>query len=235
MRPVERGPVAQVAGVDKVYRTYQNARGDLVERLDECCSYCGMHLDASLAVEHVRPKDPNPALERTWTNFLLACTNCNSHKGDEDVVLADHLWPDTDNTDYAYEYGPDALVGVNPTLGPVDAARAQATLTLVGLDVDPGVSPTVSDRRWINRQEKWRLAIRKKAQIDAATVDADALRETVADLAYESGFWSVWMTVFRTDPDMRSRIANCTRGTAVHGGSTPAYDVDFNCLQTLLR
>lgn len=232
---MERGLVPQEAGADKVYNRYQDAREDLIKRLDECCSYCGMHLDASLAVEHVKPKKTNPGCATAWANFLLGCANCNSNKGARNINVAYYLWPDSDNTDFAYIYGPDALVSVNPAMTLRERRRARNTLALVKLDVEPAASPTVSDRRWVNRQESWRLAERKRAQLALPGRDNDEFRETIADLAYRSGYWSVWMTVFRADPDMRSRIAHCVRGTAIHGCLTPAYDVHYDCLQTLVR
>ncbi len=94
MRPVERG------SAPRTYTRYQDAIGDLEARLGTYCSYCERR--TSLAVEHVIPKSKRPDLEREWTNFLLACTTCNSVKGDKDVVIQKFLWPDRDNTFLAY-------------------------------------------------------------------------------------------------------------------------------------
>ena len=87
MRPVQRGACPQDAdGNDVAFTEYMQARRALIERLGECCSYCEMQLDASLAVEHVQPKKPPgaaaalPERELAWGNFLLGCTNCNSIK-----------------------------------------------------------------------------------------------------------------------------------------------------------
>ena len=65
MRPVERGPhPTNSKGERVVYREYAEARGELIKRLGgEYCSFCEMHLDASLAVEHVQPKSKVPDLE----------------------------------------------------------------------------------------------------------------------------------------------------------------------------
>lgn len=94
MRPVVRGawPIDK-DGNEIQFTEYQKARRELIKRLGEICSYCEMHLDSSLAIEHMRPKKPDGTnegiLERKldWNNFLLACTNCNSTKGKKDVVL----------------------------------------------------------------------------------------------------------------------------------------------------
>lgn len=123
MRPIERGDIPKDGnGNDVVYTTYQKARGDLIKRLGDYCSYCEMQLDASLAVEHVQPKKPpgstTPIQSRLldWNNFLLACTNCNSTKGSKDVVLSEYLWPDKNNTFKALVYKKGGLVSVSPTL-----------------------------------------------------------------------------------------------------------------------
>ena len=87
-----------VDGNNIPFADYSEARDDLIRRIGDYCSYCEVCLHGSIAVEHVRPKKPQPALEREWTNFLLACDNCNSTKSNKDVDLAHYFWPDRDNT-----------------------------------------------------------------------------------------------------------------------------------------
>jgi len=111
MRPVERGPhPTDALGAPVRFSQYAQARSALIDRLGEYCSYCEMHLDASLAVEHIQPKAVSPHLTLAWDNFLLACTNCNATKGDTNVKLADYLWPDRDDTFHALRYGPGGQV-----------------------------------------------------------------------------------------------------------------------------
>ena len=101
MRPVARGThPTDAAGNKKAWTEYSQSRGDLIDRIGEYCSFCEMHLDASLAVEHIQPKSLYPNLALEWDNFLLACTNCNSTKGDRDIKLNDYFWPhlDTDSS-----------------------------------------------------------------------------------------------------------------------------------------
>lgn len=86
MRPVERGPAP------RTYTKYGDAIGDLEERLGIYCSYCERRLPISLAIEHVVPKDLHPELEVEWTNFLLACSNCNSVKGNKPVDIDDFIY-----------------------------------------------------------------------------------------------------------------------------------------------
>ena len=69
-----------------------------------------MQLDSALGVERIQPKKTRGCTqidsqrEMDWNNFLLACPNCNSTKGNTDVVLDDYLWPDRDNTFRALKY-----------------------------------------------------------------------------------------------------------------------------------
>jgi 5-methylcytosine-specific restriction endonuclease McrA len=85
MRPVERGLAP------KIYTRYGDAIEDLKSRLGSYCSYCERQVSASLAVEHVIPKNLHPELEREWNNFLLGCTNCNSVKSDREVIIQNFL------------------------------------------------------------------------------------------------------------------------------------------------
>ena len=219
MRPVIRGdcPTAD-DGAPIVFSAYPKARAKLIERLGECCSYCEVHLDTSLAVEHVQPKKPPGAVvnditrELNWDNFLLACTNCNSNKDNKDVVLNDHLWPDRDNTFLGIDYRPGGLVEAAPG---VYNARALKTIKLVGLDKVPTVRDQeneASDRRWNNRREAWDIA--QMSKLNLAQLDYPIMRDQI--VLQIQGFWSVWVTVFKDDPDMIERILDCIPGTAKH-------------------
>lgn len=214
MRPVERGACPQDAQQQRErFSTYQQARRELIRRLGEYCSYCEMHLDASLAVEHVQPKQPRGASAvlahraLDWDNFLLACTNCNSTKGDTDVVLADYLWPDRDDTFHALRYSQGGQVSSAP--GP-QQAQADKLIELVGLHKMPDTCEA-SDRRWLNRREAWELA--ERARRNLTRCPQDAMKEQIIDTARAKGFWSVWMTVFSDDPDMQARLVAAYPGT----------------------
>src|SRR4051794_33999120 len=99
MRPVNKGdPPKDASGNAVVFSEYKLARPHLIAVIGEYCSYCGMKLVSGLAVEHVLPKSKHPTLENSWENFLLACPNCNSTKGDEDINIEDYHWPDKHNT-----------------------------------------------------------------------------------------------------------------------------------------
>lgn len=222
MRPVKRGDIpADDEGNPKAFTKYAQARRDLIERIGEYCSYCEMHLDASLAIEHVQPKSLVPALELAWDNFLLACTNCNSTKGNKPVVITEYFWPDQDNTVRAFIYEEAGTITVNPALSGAQQERVMGMIDLVGLDKNPGNDPTASDRRWPNRLEAWGMA--KRAREHVQNFPIDEMREQVLDTAIAKGFWSTWMTVFQDDPIMRAQFINEFPGT-----STDCFDGDSN-------
>jgi uncharacterized protein (TIGR02646 family) len=190
MRPIDRG------SAPRRLTSYQQARGPLIGRMGQYCSYCEMPLGASLAVEHVQPKDLNPGLELVWDNFLLACTNCNSIKGVKAGVLTDYFWPDSDNTARAFTYSQGGVVSVGTGLDAAQQGIAQNTVRLTGLDRRPPLDGEASDRRWDNRRTAWDLANRALANLQKA--DSLHMRDQIVDTAISKGFFSVWMTVFQS-------------------------------------
>lgn len=190
MRPIEKNPCP-----NKVYKTYTQARGDLIEALGEYCSYCETRLNASLAVEHVQPKIHHPNLELDWHNFLLACTNCNSTKGSQDIVLDDYYWPDIHNTFMVFQYLESGKVVVNPNLTKAQKTKAKRTIQLVGLDKTPN-KPDASDRRWQNRKEVWEIAKMNLKRLESIS-DKTIYAQAIVDMAKGYGFWSIWITVFK--------------------------------------
>ena len=214
MRPIDRGPIPKdVNDKDIQYSDYAHARGELIRRLGEYCSYCEMHLDTSLAVEHVQPKKPAGIVltgrELDWHNFLLACTNCNSTKGNFDVDLHSYFWPDRDNTFLALKYAEGGLISPADGLNPDLHQLALNTIQLTGLDKQPGNDPEASDRRWENRREAWDMAQRAKQRLQQC--DSPLMREQIVETA--NAYWSVWMTVFQDDADMLQRLIRTFPGT----------------------
>ena len=119
MRPVRRGDSPRDTGFTK----YEYAKTDLIaciskghlhgKQLGSYCSYCERNIATNLAVEHLIPKDGlygNSDLECEWTNFLLACVNCNSTKSSKEVVFNSLFIPDRDNTFRAFSYFADGSV-----------------------------------------------------------------------------------------------------------------------------
>ncbi len=212
MRPVDRG------AAPASYTRYQEADADLRGRLGDYCSYCERWIETYLAVEHIQPKSLVPALSTDWANFLLACVNCNSIKGDTPISLSDYFWPSRDNTLRAFEYVNGGLVRAHSDLAALDQVRARDTIALTGLDKFPGNpdrEPSASDRRWLRRLETWQLA--KKDCTRLAIQDTAVVRELIVDSAIARGMFSIWWTVFAGDVDMRRRLREAFIGT--HGAS----------------
>lgn len=213
MRPVDKGPAPRTD-----YTDYKQALPDLIERLGPYCSYCERRLEIGLAVEHVQPKSMEAALELEWINFLLGCVNCNSCKGKKEIELEKYLWPDVHNTFLAIEYteGGVPRVSTDPRVSDRDQQRAGKLIELIGLDRRPGIpgkKPAKRDRRWYYRNETWNKAQQKLAAWRRNP--SEELGDAIVDLAGQ-GYWSVWMTVFKDEPEMLRRFleAEQMRGTA---------------------
>ncbi|WP_462146228.1 HNH endonuclease [Pseudoalteromonas gelatinilytica] len=236
MRPIERGQIPkESSGINKSFTTYKKARADLILRLGDYCSYCEMQLDSSLAVEHVQPKKPPGAAnvivarELDWDNFLLACTNCNSNKGNTDVILNDYLWPDKNNTFKAIKYNVGGLVSATDEFGDDIKDKADALIKLTGLDKTPANDSEVKDRRWSKRRTVWGRAQRALDRLKLH--DTFEMREQIIETAEEAGFWSVWMTVFKDDLDMKKRLINSAK---YKGTVKMCFDVNCQPLDRIL-
>lgn len=217
MRPVERGTAP------RTYSKYGDAIGDLEERLGTYCSYCERRLPASLAVEHVVPKDLHPELKTEWTNFLLACANCNSVKGDQPVEVDNFLWCDRDNTFLAFAYSNGGFVQLADNLNEVQKNKAQALLDLVGLQRHKASGwgrPASRDKRWQDRELAWASAEACRDNFENIGQTNEA-RKLVLEVAKYCGFFSVWMNVFSDYPDVKRELIKIFTGTA-----TSCFDAD---------
>lgn len=208
MRPVDKG------AAPAAYVRYQEAGSDLQARLGDYCSYCERQIETNLAVEHIQPKSLVPALGTDWSNFLLGCVNCNSCKGHASIMLDEYFWPDADNTLRAFEYVRGGVIQPAPALVPGLDTKAQATITLTGLDRypgNPGREPTSADQRWLRRQQAWVKAEHYRDIL--ASQDTPEVRELIVEAATGRGLFSVWWTVFSHDADMRRRLREAFNGT----------------------
>ena len=80
--------------------------------------------------------------------------------------------------------------------------KAEKLMSLVRMDRVPRRNePTAGDRRWSKRREVWRQAL-----IARKRVKAGAEIYWVLELAKALGFWSVWMTVFADDTQIRAQL-----------------------------
>jgi len=220
MRPIRRGPSPRPNDFDD----YRDAKAELVSRLGPYCSFCERRVATNLAVEHVQPKGlPAYAhLTGRWDNFLLACVNCNSSKGARDVRLDAVLLPDRDNTCAALSYEPDGTVGPSPSASAAGLARmVDETLALTGLDKAAINTPDRNGRqvaldRLSQRMETWLQATEARRLVISNPGNPD-IRDLAARLAAATGFFSIWMTVFDDDVDMRWRLIERFPGTKESG------------------
>lgn len=202
MRPICKGS----SPVPGNFAHYDDAKPHLLSRLGSFCSYCERRIPTNLAVEHIQPKGlpKYAALEKVWANFLLACVNCNSTKGDQDVGLAGYYLPDRDNTFAAFEYLPDGTVHerTNDPIG-------KDTLALTGLNkpiretFDENGLRVAMDRV-ADRMTAWGIALESKAELDAG--DTPSMRRQIVRTAVGHGFFSIWMKVFEGDTTMRQML-----------------------------
>lgn len=199
MRPVDKGDAPQV------YTDYGQARHDLAERIGYYCSYCEMKVFNSIEVEHILPQQQGGAV-LSWDNFLLSCKYCNTIKSDHNNTITEYFWPDRDNTDLVFEYDECTVISPRPTLSPQLTAKANATISLMGLDRKPGdiVPPTYADTRWRSRKEAWDEANKSLYNWRQAPIQPMAIQIGACSLL--SGHYSIWKTVFENEPTVLDEI-----------------------------
>ena len=224
MRPVQRGDSPK--SID--FYEYTDAKPFLASRLGQYCSYCERHVVTNLAVEHIQPKGicAYSHLQGRWNNFLLSCINCNSTKKDKNVALSNTLLPDRDNTFAAFDYHADGEIKISNQTPKDKIKLAECILSMVGLDKKISITldengKQVALDRVSQRIQTWGSALEAKNAVDNLPGN-DALRRTVVLLAQSSGFFSIWMTVFSNDPDMRNRLIDAFPGTRGSGCFDPA-------------
>ncbi len=194
---------------------YRQAFELLAAQLGRYCSYCERWIASALAVEHKVPKSAHPDLARSWSNLLLACATCNSHKSDKQAEV---VWPDEDDTLDLIEYRPSGRVRPRPERDPVLASRAEALLSISGLDRTPAeASP--SDFRWQDRLETWRMA--QQAREDLAGQDTTAVQQSILRLAVTRGGFSIWFAVFSDRPEIRAALVKVFPGTVLRHALEP--------------
>lgn len=67
----------------KVTALYKSASVPLTQELGPFCSFCETPLPGLLEVEHCVPKSEYPTFSLLWSNFLLACSPCNTAKSND--------------------------------------------------------------------------------------------------------------------------------------------------------
>lgn len=207
MRPVRKGSAYKYKDGDE----YPKACDGLGERLGWYCSYCERPERNGIAVEHIQPK-ALPAfahLECVWSNFLLACSSCNSCKLKKGGDIQDWLIPDRDNTFAAFVYRQDGVVEVRPGLDSIASLQAQATLDF--LNLDKADRKRLQRERLIQRMEIWLEAL--DARRDWETQPINEMANRIVAGAKYAGFFSIWMAAFEDVPEMRRRFIEAFPGT----------------------
>ncbi len=207
MRPVRKGSAYKYTDGDD----YPKACDGLGERLGWYCSYCEQRNPSGIAVEHIQPK-ALPAfahLECVWSNFLLACSSCNSCKLTKGGDVHNWIIPDRDNTFVAFVYRPDGVVEVQPGLDSIASSQAQATLDL--LNLNKADRTRLRRERLFQRKEVWLEALDARQDWNAQPISEVANRIVTA--AKYAGFFSIWMAAFEDVPEMRRRFIEAFPGT----------------------
>jgi len=207
LRPVTRGDSPR----DEEFDPYRDAFGPLVGRLGQYCSYCERRIPTQLAVEHIQPKglEDYEHLVGTWDNYLLGCVNCNGTKSDKDVKFDSLYFPDRDNTSAAFTYIEDGTIEPSQELTAEQVAIAQKTLELTGLDkemsnIQDENGAFVHVDRVGQRKETWLIA--RTSRDDLNDMPTDGLRRQIVRTAQESGYFSIWIEVFKDDYDMKRML-----------------------------
>ena len=217
MRPLDKGKSPY-----KKISKYQDAEKKKKKRLGSYCSFCEMRVNNALAVEHKESKNSGGALT-DWDNLLLSCVYCNSRKlekirkGDLDKWL----WPDQHNTFLAFTYE-DALPKVNEsylrTVSEDVLKRAKTVMKDLALDYKPEETgkQKYKDKRWQHRfrvltiAESYKNSWRKNGESE---YEEEQLKN-ICYTAEQTGFFSIWMMVFKDEPKVKRVLLDAFTGTA---------------------
>ncbi len=226
MRPINKGLIPRNEdGTDKIYTTYAQAKDDLRNRLSSFCSYCEMNIENQPDIEHVSPKSTNPNLERTWSNFLLACKSCNIIKSNDNVDRDGYVFPDTHNTSFLYEYSKQD-VKIRENLNDNVKELATATYSLVKLNRKLDTSGRVDDRA-MARLNAWDKAQEALSDLLELPTHPAMIRQTARSC---NGFFSMWIQIFKDYPEVKRNILNNVEGSALD-----CYDEDVNPIEEISR
>jgi hypothetical protein len=218
MRPVVVLPRFASSGAPAEFDPSGSAKQELTDEIGTFCSFCGKYNSRSaLHVEHIRGKKCKDAadnyiydhLKFRWDNFLLACINCNSVKGNKDVVALNSFLPNINNLLHFVDILSGGLIEVKNSVTGENLARTRAFIDLVGLDRVPGhPRHSPKDDRWDNRLKAYDLALRHLHKYTAEVRTTDI--ETIIDLAGKTGFFCVWYSVFNLHFEVKEALVKGT-------------------------
>ena len=221
LRPIRRGLSPKG---DETYSPYESAKPDLIDRISSYCSYCERKINTNLAIEHIQPKGGefgHPELKEKWSNFLLACVNCNSTKGSKEIILHFFLLPDRDNTFYAFEYRADGIIEPRKGLNLIGQFRVGYTLKLLGLD--KATRETFSTEGNLIAQDRRSQRIEIWGEAEEAlsdyrdNINNQVVKKLIVKNMLANGFFSVWMTVFKDYLEMKNLFIDAIHGTRESG------------------
>ena len=202
MRPIAKGQAPFVAA------KYSGYQSPLFDTIGGYCSYCEMPLPHDVEIEHKLPKKQFPAYAHDWQNLLLSCKNCNASRRKTLSNYHKHYWPDLHNPFYYLDFS-NGLVRIKNGLNSRQLAKIQNTIDLVKLDIKP--QNNVKDQRWQKRKEAFDTACMAKQCLIANS--SNDMVDFILQSAKNTGFWSIWMTVFATDTNIKKRLVNEFTGT----------------------
>lgn len=208
MRPVDK---SSYTTNQTEYNPYGDAKPILIEAIGKYCSYCEREgFSSSLDVEHIEDKSTHQDKEFLWSNFLLACKNCNSIKGTKDINFANICLPHIEDTYSPFEYLESGYIRIKNGVTEPTLTKATELINLVGLDRRPGhISYSSKDDRWQERKQAWELSEKYKNKYIIGNCDI----ETIIDLSLSVGFWSIWMNTFEDFPEVQQDLVDRFSGT----------------------
>lgn len=226
MRPVDKG----ASPIEGDFAEYQDAIPHLINRLGNYCSYCERRFEVGLAVEHICPKISNKELEKKWSNFLIACTQCNSAKGNTEIKPEQkslYVWPDEDDTYHMIVYPAQSAYQAKPAIGLSDNERERVinTINLVNINRTTNeYNRTTYKDKLIKRQEVAKESIRQRNSYMIAKFLVDNasdpisqqlaienyqnIKTTILNSVSEYGCWSIWMKEFEDIPEIKNCLLN---------------------------
>lgn len=214
MRPVNKG----TSPYEKI-TTYQEAEPFLNTRIGRYCSFCELPVFHVPEIEHKEGKASGGNLTE-WGNLLYACKYCNTRKAQKVKAgeLGNWLWPDEDNTFLAFTYL-DGYPRVNEAFlknkGYDVYQKAVLLFKGVCLDFQPQ-SVRDKDKRWQKRIDTLGQAERswKAWQKIKDTEFREDYLDTIIISAKNTGFFSVWMSVFKGDQEIKNALIDSFPGTS---------------------
>ena len=212
MRPIDKGswPTKDSHATRKrVFNDWTRAIPYLKGRTGRYCHLCELKVSNAMAIEHIKSKKYFPRLQAHWDNFLLICNHCNSHKLATITISPykkTYYWPHLNNTIMAFDFRITGEIIPNRTYLTTKPQidRANATIDLYGLDKVVTAQGN-SDDRLKDRLEAYKQAIDRFIEFSNSKASVHA----IVDNAKNTGFFSVWLKVFNSVPNVKAALIDC--------------------------